>query len=285
MLERTNITPWLEKQNALFWVVTGIASISAIGIIDYLTGYEIAFSLFYLLPVALLTWFTGKRPGIVASVASALIWLLADIKSGQTYAHPAIFAWNSLIRLSFFIIVAFLLSALRKAHQLEKELARIDSLTGAANTRFFSELVHMEIERSLRNRQPFTIVYLDLDNFKSVNDLFGHSMGDKALCAIVKQAKSQLRKVDVVARIGGDEFAFLLPETNQAAAQVVIQRVQTGLLEEMSKNNWPVTFSMGVLTCIKTTQTSDELIKRADELMYWAKKNGKNSVQYSVYAS
>jgi diguanylate cyclase (GGDEF)-like protein len=281
----TNITTWLEKRNTLFWVITGIACIAVIGGIDYLTGYEIAFSLFYLFPVALITWFTGKRPGIAVSIASALIWLLADIKSGQTYTHAAIFVWNSLIRLSFFIIVTFLLSALRESHQLEKEMARLDSLTGAANTRFFSELVRMEIERSLRNRQPFTLVYVDLDNFKSVNDQFGHSMGDKALCAIVKQAKSLLRKVDVVARIGGDEFAILLPETNQAAAKVAIQRVQNGLLDEMRRNNWPVTFSMGVLTCIKTTQTSDDLIKRADELMYWAKKNGKNSIQYSVYAS
>ena len=72
--------------------------------------------------------------------------------------------------LGFFIIVTCLLSALRKAHQREKELARTDSLTGAVNTRYFSELVHMEIQRSLRNRQPFTVVCIDLDNFKSLND-------------------------------------------------------------------------------------------------------------------
>ena len=285
MPTRTNITTWLEKRKALFWVVAGIVCIAVIGGLDYLTGYKIAFSVFYLFPVALITWYVGKRLGIAASIASALIGLLADLGTGHSYANPAIYIWNSLIRLSFFIIIATLLYALRKAHQLEKELAGIDSLTGAANTRSFSDLVHMEIKRSQRNRQPFTIVCIDLGNFKLVNDRFGHSTGDRVLCAIVKQAKSQLRKADVVARIGGDEFAFLLPETNQAAAQTAIHRVQNSLQDEMSRNNWPVTFSIGVLTCVKTTQSSDELIKRADELMYWAKKNGKNSIQYSVYAS
>ena len=280
-----NFTTWPEKRNILFWVVTGIACISATGVIDYLTGYEIAFSAFYLFPISLLTWFAGKRLGIAASIASALVGLLADLETGHSSAHPAIYIWNSLIRLSFFIIVTFLLSALRKAHEREMELARIDSLTGAVNARFFSEMVRMEIERSLRNKQPFTIACIDLDNFKSLNDSFGLSMGDKALCTIVKQAKSQLRKADVVARVGGDEFAFLLPETNQAAAQAALQRVHTSLLDEVGKNGWPLTFSMGVLTCIKTTQTSDELIKRANELMYWAKKNGTNSIHYSVYAS
>jgi diguanylate cyclase (GGDEF)-like protein len=279
------ITAWLEKRKALFWVVTGYAFIAVTGVIDYLTGYEIALSLFYLFPISLLTWFTGRRLGIAASIASALIGLLADIETGHSSASPAIYIWNSLIRLSFFLIVTTLLSALRKAYEHGKELARIDSLTGAVNARYFSELVHMEIERSLRNKQPFTIVCVDLDNFKSLNDSLGLSKGDEVLCTIVKQAKSQLRKMDVVARVGGDEFVFLLPETNQAAAQAAIPRVQNGLLDEMRKNNWPVTFSIGVLTCIKTTQTCDELIQRANELMYWVKKNGKNSIHYLIFAS
>jgi diguanylate cyclase (GGDEF)-like protein len=279
-----NISAFLEKRNTLFWAITGIATTAAIGVIDYLTGYEIAFSLFYLFPVSLLTWFAGRRLGITASIASALIWLTADITSGHTYSDPAILYWNSVIRLSFFIIVTLLLWAVKSAHENVKELARIDNLTGAVNARFFSELLLMEIDRSHRNKNPFTIAYFDLDNFKAVNDKYGHSMGDKVLCVIVKHAKSQLRKVDVVARLGGDEFAFLLPETDQVAAQSAIQRVQNGLLEEMRRNNWPVTFSFGVLTCMNITQTSDELLKRTDELMYSVKNTSKDSVRYSVCA-
>jgi diguanylate cyclase (GGDEF)-like protein len=85
--------------------------------------------------------------------------------------------------------------------------------------------------------------------------------------------------------LGGDEFALLLPETDQSAAKVVIPKIQAGLLDEMRKNGWPITFSIGVLTCNHTPRTSDELIKQADALMYSVKNNGKNSISYSVYSA
>ncbi|MFA4915140.1 MAG: GGDEF domain-containing protein [Syntrophales bacterium] len=109
----------------------------------------------------------------------------------------------------------------------------------------------MEIERSQRHKHPFTVTYFDLDNFKTVNDRFGHSMGDNVLCTVVRYAKTHLRKMDIVARLGGDEFAFLLPETDQVQARVAISKIQISLLDEMYRNDWPVTFSIGVLTCIK----------------------------------
>ncbi len=277
------IVVFLEKRSVFFWAITGIVLITVTGVVDFLTGYEIAFSLFYLFPVFLVTWFGGRSLGAVISVASALVWLLADFASGHPYSHPAIYYWNSAIRFGFFIIVTLLLSALKKAHEHEWELARTDNLTGAVNGRSFSELLQNEIDRSRRYRHPFTVVYIDLDDFKTVNDHFGHSEGDKVLYTIVKHAKSQLRKTDHVARLGGDEFAFLLPETDQAGAQISIPKIQTSLLDEMQRNNWPVTFSIGVLTCVCKPQTSDELVKRADGLMYSVKSNGKNGINYSIY--
>jgi len=143
----------------------------------------------------------------------------------------------------------------------------------------------MEIERSRRTQRPFSIVCVDLDNFKSLNDSLGLSAGDEALRVIASKARSTLRKVEVVARLGSDEFAFLLPETNQAQSQAAMTRLQASLMDEMHKNNWAVTFSMGVLTCVNTAQSSDELIRRANEMMVLAKQSGKNTIQYSVDAS
>ncbi len=279
-----NLLTILEKRGKPFWSLVGFTLIVGVGIIDFLTGYELAFSLFYLLPICTLTWFTGRPLGIVACLSSAIVWLLADITAGSSYSHPVVYAWNTIIRLSFFFIVTFLLSALKKSLELERELAHTDYLTGALNSRFFFEFLQMEIDRFRRYQRPFSLAYIDLDNFKDVNDRFGHMTGDQVLRTVVTQTKSRLRKTDVVARLGGDEFALLLPETDQESARVAISKIQSGLLQDMQKNLWPITISMGVLTCVALPPTRDELVRTADNLMYAAKRGGKNAIEYLTYS-
>lgn len=211
--------------------------------------------------------------------------LPVDSITEHPYSHAAIPYINSVIRFSVFLIVALLIAALRKAYQQEKDLARADNLTGAVNRRFFAEILEMEMYRSKRNNQPFTIAYFDLDNFKYVNDHFGHSTGDQVLLATVSHARSNLRKIDIVARLGGDEFAILLPATGQDQARIAIAKIQTSLQGEMQRNNWPVTFSIGVLTCITIPEKMDDVIQQADALMYSIKKSGKNSAGYSFYVN
>lgn len=260
----------------------GLVFVVSVGVVDIWTGSELAFSLFYLIPIVLVTWFTGRTLGFVIVVASAITWLAADILAGQSYSQPIIRYWNAAVRLCFFLVVTLLLPALKELEH-EREIARIDYLTGAANRRFFFEVVQREIDRSQRYKHPFGIAYIDLDSFKAVNDQFGHKIGDKLLCAVVNQAKIHLRKTDMIARVGGDEFVLLLPEADQDALQIIITRINSALLNEMQRNHWPVTFSIGVLTCYDAKISTDELIKRADELMYSVKKNGKNAVVYDVY--
>jgi diguanylate cyclase (GGDEF)-like protein len=127
------------------------------------------------------------------------------------------------------------------------------------------------------------LAYIDLDNFKIMNDQFGHSVGDQVLRTVVSSARKYLRKTDVVARLGGDEFALLMPETDQESARIALSKIQSGLLEEMRQSHWPITFSIGVLTCMATPQTTDALVSLADELMYSVKRNGKNAIKYSSY--
>jgi diguanylate cyclase (GGDEF)-like protein len=273
----------LEKKSKVFWIGTGFAFDVVLGIIDYMTGEEITISLFYLIPIALVTWFVGKKLGVLFSIISAMIWTLSDFALGLTYSHPAIYYWETGIRLGFFIIVTLLLSALRSALEREKELSRIDYLTGVMNSRFFYDTVQAEINRLHRYKHPFTFVYMDLDDFKTINDQFGHMEGDKALRIVADKIRMNLRKTDVIARLGGDEFAFLLPETDQSNASRVVSKIQYELLNEMRKNNWQVTFSMGVLTCVEPLNTVNEIVRMADDLMYSVKKNGKNAITYSAY--
>lgn len=262
--------------------VISVSLVMLLGVIDHLTGYEISFSIFYLLPVALVSWFNKRNYAVIVSILSAATWLWADIISGHTYSHLAIPVWNSIMRLGFFLMTAFSLTAIKKLLEKEQTFARIDFLTGVANSRAFYDYATIEIDRSVRFSRPFTIAYIDIDNFKQVNDMLGHSQGDNLLQSVAKTIKDNTRSIDIVSRLGGDEFAILFPETNEEKAKTALNKVQTELLSIVKNNNWPVTFSIGAVTCYKSCKL-DELVKEADNLMYAVKKSGKNRIEYKIY--
>ena len=277
-----NFLASLEKLNKIFVIAIGFAFIVLVGIFDYLTGYEVAFSLFYFIPISLITWFTSQRAGTIASLVCAIVSLIAAVAAGASYSHPLIYVWNTLITLSIFVIITYLLSSIRRLLEYERELASTDYLTGAVNSRVFYDLLQKEINRSQRYKNPFTIAYIDLDNFKTLNDDFGHNIGDQVLRFVVNQVKKLLRKTDVVSRLGGDEFALLLPETNQESAQVVLSKLQCDILAEMQQNNWQVTLSIGVLTCTDAPFAAEEVVKMVDDLMYSVKRDRKNGIKYAT---
>jgi diguanylate cyclase (GGDEF)-like protein len=273
----------LEKRSRHFWSTTGVLLIVLVALIDILTGPEVSFALFYLAPIVLVTWFAGRPLGVVTSILSTIAWSIADTISGTTYSHPLIRYWNTSTRLTFFVMATFFLPLLQ-ALEREKELARRDYLTGAANRLFFVESIQGELVRSQRYDRPFTIVFADIDNFKAVNDRFGHAVGDELLRAVVARATANLRKSDLVARMGGDEFAFFMPETTPEAAKAAVTKLQSALLDEMLQKGWPVTLSIGALTCLAMPPTIDDVMKRVDDLMYAAKKQGKNQAAFDVYS-
>ena len=126
-----------------------------LGVLDYLTGEEISFSIFYLLPVSVTAWYVDMKAGVVLGVASAVTWFLADLTTGHTYSNTAIPIWNAVVRLGFFLIVVITLALIKNAYTREKDLARTDSLTGVVNTRYFYELADRELERAKRYHRPF----------------------------------------------------------------------------------------------------------------------------------
>ncbi len=278
-----NFLASFEKRSKPFVIAVAFALIGVVGILDFLTGYEFEFLLFYLIPIFLVTWITGQRVGILASLVSALVSFISDVAAGKAYSHPLIYVWNTLMEFAFFVVIALLLSMLKRALEHEKELSNTDYLTGAVNSRVFYDSLQTEINRSQRYKNPFTIAYIDLDNFKTVNDEFGHNTGDQVLRFVVNQVRKHLRKTDIVARLGGDEFALLLPETNQESAQIVLAKLQYDILAETQQNNWPVTISIGVLTCIDTPHAAEEVVKMVDDLMYSVKRGSKNDIKYATY--
>jgi len=274
---------FLEKQSTLLKLSLAFVFIGVVGLFDLWTGHEIAFSLFYVLPVSFLAWFTGRRMGLLAAVVSAGVWLWADAAAGHPYLSVWIPIWNTLVRLSFFVIIVLLLSVLRKVAEQEAALARVDNLTGAVNSRFFYLLAQKELDRLQRYQHVFSLAYIDLDNFKTVNDHWGHATGDEVLRVVVHYIQQHIRRPDVLGRIGGDEFALLLPEANGDMAKAVCTKLRTELLSAMQAQGWPVTFSIGVLTCEVAPPSVDMLMKQTDELMYQVKRGTKNAIHYASY--
>ncbi len=272
----------LEKWSKFFIAVVGLSFAFILGIVDYLTGPELSFLIFYLVPVSFVTWGIGRWAGIGMCILSAVEWFMDDFQSSESYLHPVIPYWNVSIKLGFFFVYTYVLSALKNSLAHEKELARRDALTGAVNRRFFYETAGVEMNRAKRYRRPMSLIYIDVDNFKEVNDRYGHTVGDLLLKHVGEVMYAHVRDIDVAARLGGDEFVAMLPETDIDEAKEVADRLKAAFANAVGEHDWKATVSMGVITYVSLPPTVDELIKGADDLMYMAKKDGKNRIQYGM---
>ncbi len=259
-------------------VPAGLGFLLLITSIDYATGTELSFSIFYLLPVSLITWKLGRGAGLIFSLLSSAAWLLADTLPGQLYSHPSIPVWNALVRFGFFVITVTMLASLRSALAREQSWARTDPLTGLANGRLFREILREEISRSRRYSHRMSLAYLDLDNFKSINDRLGHATGDEVLRAIGALLKSNCRGSDTAARLAGDEFALLMPEAGEPVARVAVERIRKELINLMRKRGWEVTSSIGLVSYLEPPGNVDVALKAVDSLMYMAKNAGKDRI-------
>ncbi|NJN74969.1 MAG: GGDEF domain-containing protein [Synechococcaceae cyanobacterium RL_1_2] len=273
----------VSRLSVTFKIILVILLIAIIGFCDYATGNEISFSIFYVMPIALVSWEVSFALGLTTALICGVVWLFIELALNADYSNALIPYWNGLVRLTFFCLVSTLMSKLKQSLAHEQQLARIDYLTGATNSRFFYELFQIEFYRCQRYQTPLTLVFMDLDNFKLVNDQFGHGAGDQALQIVVNYLKRNLRKIDIVARLGGDEFALVMPDTDQASVQSSLSRIRTGLLAEMKIHQWPISFSMGVLTYRNAPASIEELMRTADKLMYEVKNSGKNAIKYANY--
>jgi diguanylate cyclase (GGDEF)-like protein len=280
-----NIIEWLSRQKAIFFLISGLFSVVVFGIIDKITGSEISFSIFYLIPIIFVTWFSNRWVGIFISGASAIAWLMADLMAGQIYSHWIVPYWNAIMRFCIFLVNVYILSRLKNALELEKMLSRIDPLTGISNGKYFIELVNSEFIRSNTNNLSFTIAYMNLDNFKTVNDRFGHNEGDILLCTVANIVRNNIRATDTVGRLGGDEFAILFPETGAEKSQGMIPKIHKSLLDAILQNKWGITISMGVGTFKGPNFNAEEILRLTESLMYSVKDAGKNGIKYEVFSN
>lgn len=251
--------------------------------LDTLFKNDVSFTIFYLIPVGIAAWFIGIRSGVVLSVAAAVLCYAVDIKiSVEEHSNIFIPVWNGVSGLIFFLCFAFILYLLRAELRTQKTFAMEDFLTKASNGRAFLNYANIEINRIKRYNKPLTIVYFDLDNFKSINDTLGHKAGDELLFTVANVIRRNIRATDAVARLGGDEFAILLPEMGAEPAKPFMKHILEIVDKEMKSYGWPITLSAGVITYLKPPGSADEMIKKADDAMYEVKRSGKNGIKYIV---
>src|SRR5450759_1459678 len=224
-----------------------LPAILLIALVDQLTGTRVSLIALYVIPVGLLSWSFGRPGGHGAALVAAVAGLVADLltPAGDT---TALIAWNagSVLMLSW--IVAEVLARLHRALDEQRDLARTDSLTGVANGRQFREAAEVEMERVTRYGGTFTVAFLDVDHFKEVNETLGHDAGDRLLSEIAHALTSRLRRVDLVARFGGDEFVVLLPETDREAACVALENVRESIGQLARDYGGGVRASIGSVT-------------------------------------
>ena len=272
----------IEKHPA--WVAAACALLIAIvGAVDFFTGYELSFAIFYLIPIAAASWFGGRMIQTATVIASTVVWMAADMGNGHAYSSKLVPYWNTGVRLVFFVIIVRLITSVRAHLAREKELARRDALTGLLNSHAFFEEGGRLMALAARGRHAISLAYLDLDDFKRVNDEGGHAEGDHLLRNVAQALAGALRSHDLVARLGGDEFALLLLDADTAGAKQAVVRLRERLADLASAPRWRISASIGLVTFQSAPPPLDEAVTAADQLMYAVKKAGKASVLHRVW--
>jgi diguanylate cyclase (GGDEF)-like protein len=166
--------------------------------------------------------------------------------------------------------------------QRAEALSVTDDLTQLYNSRYLSQVLRRETKRASRSARPLSLLFIDLDGFKGVNDKHGHLAGSAALVEAAAVIRSSARETDIVARFGGDEFALVLPDTGTEGAEAVGDRIRDKIAAHqfLEKNGFDIrlTVSVGVATLPDVATSAEQLIQAADEAMYWVKEHGKNNI-------
>ena len=269
------------------WAVLTFGMVVCVAFADHVTRTDLQLILFYLAPIGLGAWFTSLRWGLLLAVLSSVGSFAADLlyraQVSATSPGTALLVWNAFMLLGTALALVATLTALKGRLEAEEHLARTDALTRIPNRRAFFEAAAMELERARRSGKPLTVAYLDVDDFKLVNDRMGHAAGDTLLLTVARTLRGTTRAVDSVARLGGDEFGLILPETDAAVAEAILQRVRGTLLEAIHQESWAAGFSIGAAVFLVPPSDVDELTARADELMYMAKRSAKGSLRIGVF--
>jgi diguanylate cyclase (GGDEF)-like protein len=245
--------------------------------VNVITPSEARLGILYIIPVLLVTWTEGLAWGILFALVTTVY---REATAWVQMPPDTPLVWRVVTGLAYLAVLGVAMAGLQTLRRSQAALARLvtqDQLTNVMNARAFADRLGQELDRNRRYPRPLALMYMDLDNFKVINDTHGHQTGDAVLRLVADAMRSSVRQADVVGRLGGDEFAVLMPETDSALADAAAKRLIVGL-RNVFKGTPNVTASIGVVSCTATDASTDDLLRRADQAMYDAKKSGKDRV-------
>ncbi|MBT9598225.1 MAG: GGDEF domain-containing protein [Vitreoscilla sp.] len=255
----------------------GGATLIALFSIRAVSGAEFAFMSLALLPVIWSAWVTGRAGGRVMALLASATWIAGDLASDREFPSAWVPWLNGLVHAVMYLLVATLAAELQVALQREHDRATRDELTGLLNRRHFLDAGQLEVARAIRHERPLTVLFLDLDHFKQLNDSQGHHSGDEALQAVAQALLRSVRSTDLVARLGGDEFAAMLLEVDQEGSSQAVQRLAETANAAVS--GYPsLSVSVGAARFAYPTPPLADMLRAADLLMYRAKQAGRGSL-------
>lgn len=269
----------MSKTNSTVWrFILVVAEILLITFFDYkVAGTYFSLDVLYCLPVIQAAQIgairsmrhSDKQTTTIIGVLSAVAWSIAEAAIIWPGFPPVAFAMNIFTRSVTFTVLGRVVSKLWK----EREYSRKDTLTDLANRLEFNERFEAEQLRSERSGNPYSVLFIDINQFKMLNDQHGHHVGDKALKAVAEILRDNSRSVDTVARIGGDEFVILFPETDEYICDVLVKRIKSASDNKFQAEGWSISLSIGHTTETGKTKSTDEILHDADKHMYAMKKN------------
>lgn len=252
--------------------------IAVVGALDAATGIDIRIASVYFVPLALAGWRLGRRGAVLASLLAAAVWLTAQYYGGAQPWSAWIWGANLVTQTAAFVTVGMLVALLAERLEAEASLSRKDVLTGLPNWRALFEEAAVLLPLCRRHDSPVSLAFLDLDNFKQVNDRLGHDRGDEVLQTFAAVLASTPRPSDIAARLGGDEFVLLMPHTRRDEALALVQRIRSRFAADARVAKTGVTVSVGLLAEDPANLTLDELLSHADAALYDGKLGGKDRV-------
>lgn len=200
----------------------------------------------------------------IVGIAIAIVWSATEIAITWPHFPPVMFVLNTFTRSVVFTVIGRVVIKLWR----EGKLANKDPLTGLATRIELLERLENEQSRSERTDSPYSLLFVDIDRFKSMNEVYGRQVGDEALKVLASILRDSSRKVDVAARLGGDDFVLLLPDTDNLSCDKLIKRINTSAKRAFEERLWPISISIGQTTKVgKSNKEVDWVIQLADENM------------------